>query len=194
MKIIHIDTGMVWRGGQRQVLTLHRGLINHGAESILLCNKQGKLYEKCTEEETDFYDGFDFLGEFSRKTRQQIDYLVDTHKPDLIHCHDSHSVTLGTRHYRQLLIFHTRRVSYPINWLSRLFKYRNVNQHICVSKDIQHYMNQFFEHTTTIHSCVDLKRFQSTGIPSVLKKEGEQNILYVGAFTEQKGLRPESCG
>lgn len=188
MKILHIDTGMVWRGGQRQVLTLHRGLLQRDIESILLCNRQGKLHEKCAEEKINSFDGFDFLGELSRETRHQIEQLINTHQPDLIHCHDSHAVTLGTRYHKQLPIFHTRRVSYPIKWLSRLFKYRKVGLHICVSEDIRRYMSQFFEHTTTIHSCVDLNRFQIPVDHTAFEKAGKFNILYVGAFTEQKGI------
>jgi len=60
--------------------------------------------------------------------------------------------------------------------------------HICVSEDIRQYMQQYFNHTTTIHSCIDLSRFDHTPKTSVLKNPGRINILYVGAFTEQKGI------
>ena len=188
MKILHIDTGTAWRGGQRQVLTLHRGLIYRGVDSVLICNFHGELYKKCGNLKQETYDGFEFTGIFSKATRQQIEHLVLTHQPDLIHCHDSHSVALGSRYHNLLPIFHTRRVSYPIKWLSRALKYRNIHQHICVSNDIQHYMSQYFTNTTTIHSCIDLNRFKHTPSTSILKQPKEKNLLYVGAFTNQKGV------
>lgn len=188
MKILHIDTGTVWRGGQRQVLTLHKGLLQNGVDSLLLCNQAGELHQACQKEKTPSCHGFDFQGEFSTKTHNQVKQQVKELKPSIIHCHDSHAVKLGNRFHRTHTLFHTRRVSYPIKFLSRYFKYRNISMHICVSEDIRQYMQQYFDHTTTIHSCIDLSRFDHTPQISVLKNPGRINILYVGAFTEQKGI------
>ena len=188
MKILHIDTGTVWRGGQRQVLTLHRGLIQNGIESLLLCNRAGALYQTCQKENVPACHSFDFYGEFSGETRAQIKQEVEQFTPSIIHCHDSHSVKLGGRFHRTHTLFHTRRVSYPIKFLSRYFKYRNISMHICVSEDIRQYMQQHFDHTTTIHSCVDLSRFDLPSNPSIFNNPGKVNLLYVGAFTEQKGI------
>jgi len=188
MRILHIDTGTVWRGGQRQVLTLHKGLLEQGIESLLLCNQSGALYQTCEVEQNPAFHGFDFHGEYSRKTHKQLKELIEAFNPTIIHCHDSHAVKLGDRFHRYCPLFHTRRVSYPIKFLSRFFKYRNISMHICVSEDIRKYMQQYFPHTTTIHSCIDLNRFNRPSDPDIFNTPGEINLLYVGAFTEQKGI------
>jgi len=188
MRILHIDTGTVWRGGQRQVLTLHNGLLQQGIESLLLCNRTGKLYQTCETEQNPAFHGFDFYGEYSRRTHNQLKQMVEKFSPSIIHCHDSHAVKLGDRFHHSYPLFHTRRVSYPIKFLSRFFKYRNISMHICVSEDIRQYMQQYFAHTTTIHSCIDLSRFDHPSNPAIFSNPGEINLLYVGAFTEQKGI------
>jgi glycosyltransferase involved in cell wall biosynthesis len=60
--------------------------------------------------------------------------------------------------------------------------------HICVSEDIIKYMEQYFKNTVTIHSCVDLNRFSSLSNSNILKNRKKLNVLYVGAFTNQKGV------
>lgn len=187
VKILHIDTGLEWRGGQRQALTLHQGLIRQNIESFFACNKDGELYALC-QKNSNNHSGFEFNGEWSRKTHREIKQIVNEFNPDIIHCHDSHSAAIGSRFHRSHTIFHTRRVSYPIKYLSRYFKYRNIDMHVCVSEEIRQYMAHYFEHTFTIHSCVDLNRFQSRESKQVFKQTKEVNLVYVGAFSTQKGL------
>lgn len=187
MKVLHIDTGRTWRGGQRQAVTLHQGLLSNNIKSYLLTPQDSALHQLRKNDTANIFS-YDYRSPYSLTTYRQINAYIKKIDPDLIHCHDSHAVTLGGRYHRKFPIFHTRRVSYPIKWLSRLFKYRNINMHICVSEDIRRYMNLFFNNTITIHSCVDLSRFQTLPSSSPFNKQGQQNLLYVGAFSEQKGI------
>jgi hypothetical protein len=41
MKILHIDCGLDYRGGQKQAKILHFGLLQNGIESYFLFNKKG---------------------------------------------------------------------------------------------------------------------------------------------------------
>jgi glycosyltransferase involved in cell wall biosynthesis len=49
-------------------------------------------------------------------------------------------------------------------------------------------MKQYFNNTFTIHSCVDIKRFDRVTNKTVFNKNGDINIVYVGAFSNQKGV------
>lgn len=188
MKILHIDTGLEWRGGQRQALTLHQGLLERNIESFFACNKEGQLLRVCQKNEDGNCLGFKFSSEWSRQTYREIKNLIDQFKPDIIHCHDSHAAAIGGRFHRSHILFHTRRVSYPIKRLSRYFKYRNIDAHVCVSEDIRQYMSQYFDCTFTVHSCVDLNRFHKKTVKQVFQQTGSINLVYVGAFSTQKGL------
>ena len=188
MRVLHIDTGLEWRGGQRQALTLHKGLIDKKIESLFICNNSGEAYNLCKKNNEPSFSGFKFESEFSRKTKNEIQNIVEEFKPTIIHCHDSHSAKLGSRFYKYCTIFHTRRVSYPIKFLSRYFKYKNIDAHVCVSEDIRNYMKQYFSNTFTIHSCVDIQRFDKDVNKTIFDKNGDINIVYVGAFSSQKGV------
>jgi len=188
MRVLHIDTGLEWRGGQRQALTLHKGLVDKNIKSLFVCNNSGEVYNLCKKNNELSFAGFKFEGELSRKTKKEIQKIVDEFKPTIIHCHDSHSAKLGSRFHKSCTIFHTRRVSYPIKLLSRYFKYKNIDAHVCVSEDIRSYMKQYFSNTFTIHSCVDIKRFDVVVNEDNFDKDGNINIVYVGAFSHQKGV------
>ena len=49
-------------------------------------------------------------------------------------------------------------------------------------------MKQYFSNTFTIHSCVDIKRFNKVVDKAIFEKNGDINIVYVGAFSSQKGV------
>jgi glycosyltransferase involved in cell wall biosynthesis len=49
-------------------------------------------------------------------------------------------------------------------------------------------MKQYFSNTFTIHSCVDIKRFDRVVNKTIFDKNGDINIVYVGAFSNQKGV------
>ena len=186
LNILHIDTGTNWRGGQRQVLTLHSLLLKKGVKSSLACNKHGKLYEFAKDKKIPRIIGMEYKSQFSYKCHKEINKISAEINPGIVHCHDSHSVSL-VRFLNKPLKFHTRRVSYPINFLSILFKYSSIDVHIGVSNEIRDYMARYFEKSYTIHSCVDKNRFINK--ESYPKFDSKQiNLLFVGAFSTQKGI------
>jgi glycosyltransferase involved in cell wall biosynthesis len=187
VKILHIDTGLSWRGGQRQALILHLGLLKRNIESVIVCNQNGELYKKCIEDNVRGCIGFNYKKTFF-PNKKEIDNILKLDNFSIIHCHDSGSASIGQKFVSKYILFHTRRVSYPINFLSRIFKYNKFSAHVCVSEDIRKYMNKFFKNCHTIHSCVELNRFNKRVNHEVFRKKGDLNFLFVGAFTEQKGI------
>jgi len=50
MPVLHIDTGRTWGGGQQQVLYLHKGLLQQGIPSILVCQRGSPLARRAAAE------------------------------------------------------------------------------------------------------------------------------------------------
>ncbi len=186
MRILHIDTGREWRGGQRQAKILHDGLLANGVESYFLANREGALFQKLDAPNR---IALEYRGEFSPSTHKAAAKVIAEIKPDIIHTHDGHAVILGAWHKKGIKLLETRRVSYPISFLSRLLKYRLVDRHVAVSQDTANYLQRFFPDVSVIHSCIQNSRFHDRSLPSPFEKEeGRIHILFVGAFSTQKGI------
>ncbi len=180
MKIVHIDTGKDFRGGQRQVLILHKGLLKNSIDSFLICNLNGKLFKKFDKNiiPIKFSNNF-YIKELNEKIKQL--------NPDIVHCHDSKSLNYFIFKKKSFKLIETRRVSYPIGKLSLKFKYSKCDFHVSVSEEIEKYLRKFFKNVITIHSCIEFERFNKE-FENPLKGNFEKNILFVGAFSKQKGL------
>lgn len=185
MKILHVDGGKEWRGGQKQVHLLHKGLLEQGFQSYLACNKQGELY---TQSHASLQNciGWNFTGKRSSSTKKDLQAIVNHIQPDIIHFHDSLSINYSK--VGDCFKMATRRVSYPIKWFSRVTKYSKIDLHVGVSKTITNYMNKYFKNCATIHSSIDLKYFSESSSKGLLKHKSDFNILYVGAYSKQKGI------
>ena len=185
MRILHVDGGKEWRGGQKQVFLLHEGLLKLGIESFLVCNKEGELYEQVHPKLSNCL-GWNFTGKRSSKTKKDLKSIIDHVKPDIIHYHDSLSINYTS--VGDALKVATRRVSYPIKWLSRLTKYKNIDLHVGVSQTITNYMSKYFPNCKTRHSSIDLNYFKNSQSLNQFKNKSEYNILFVGAYSKQKGI------
>ena len=126
LRIGHVDTGLVLRGGQRQLLLLAHGLGARGHSQLIACPEESDLYRRATA------DGFEVLGlpqnDFRHilgirqlRRRLQQDHLM------LLHAHDgvgqtvSWLASLGTGVRRVA----SRRVTYlPKRRLDYCLKYR----------------------------------------------------------------------
>ncbi len=96
MRILHLDSGREMRGGQWQVLRLHRGLLRAGHESVLLARKDSPLAALARREGLPVeVTGSVWLGF------------------DLIHAHDAHSHTRAALFARVPLVV-SRRVGFAV--------------------------------------------------------------------------------
>jgi glycosyltransferase involved in cell wall biosynthesis len=112
LRILHIDTGKEWRGGQRQAFFLHEGLINHGYESRMVCHSDGELVKK-----VDNPYPLNFKSEVDPVYIFKLLKIIKEYKPDIIHSHDSHSLTpciFASKLNSSFHLVHTRRVDFPL--------------------------------------------------------------------------------
>lgn len=134
MKILHIDTGNGWRGGQQQAFWLMEGLRERGLEQALAAPKVSPLSERASKERLDVVALSSPANSLANaRTIRRI-----AGQFDLLHAHDSHGHSLawlagiakGNR-FRPALVV-SRRVAFPIGKLGAA-KYRAAAAYIAVS-------------------------------------------------------------
>jgi L-malate glycosyltransferase len=141
LTIGHIDSESTWRGGQKQVIELIRGLEARGQKNILFCQPDSKISEHAAAYgiESVFIP---LRGEWDIASAWKIRKHIIEQSIDLVHTHSSHAHMIGllalTRVSGCSLVV-SRRVDFHIkSTLSRLFKYgKRVDRFITVSDAIR---------------------------------------------------------
>ena len=90
MKILHVDTGREWRGGQRQVFFLHQGLTSLGIESLVVAHPKGALYQRLPDPKIPL----PCRGEWDLVAAFRLARILSRVSPDIAHAHDAHAHTL----------------------------------------------------------------------------------------------------
>ena len=124
MRILHLDSGREMRGGQWQVLSLHRGLIDDGYDSVLLAPEGSPLLEAAGE------------ADLPRDILRPLRLGLLSRQFDLVHAHDARSHTLAALFSRVPFVV-SRRVAFPIRRspVSR-WKYRRPSLFLAVSRHV----------------------------------------------------------
>jgi glycosyltransferase involved in cell wall biosynthesis len=138
LRILHVDTGKEWRGGQRQALFLHNGLTAHGHESLMVCSPEGELIKRAENTEP-----LSFRSEADPAYILRLLSVIKRFRPDIVHSHDSHSLTpciAASWLNSSFKLVHTRRVDFPLK--KKLFnKYRSSRVNlVAISRAIQSIM------------------------------------------------------
>jgi glycosyltransferase involved in cell wall biosynthesis len=122
VRILHIDTGPVMRGGQYQVLLLLSGLREAGHDSVLLAREGGALAAAAAAQGFSVYPAG--LRELWRRSKQSA----------LVHAHDARGHTLAAIASRRKFVV-SRRVAFPVrrSFLSS-WKYRRAVRFLAVSQ------------------------------------------------------------
>ncbi|MFH1352786.1 MAG: glycosyltransferase [bacterium] len=135
MKVFHIDSEKTFRGGQQQVLYLLEGLRKYGVDNILICPGASPLFQRSygvKKESAAMRSEFDIFSAI------KIAKLINVEKPDILHCHSAHALSVGVmaRFFskQKPKIIASRRVDFRIK--SRM-KYLSADKIIAVSKAIK---------------------------------------------------------
>jgi L-malate glycosyltransferase len=200
MTVLHLDTGLSWRGGQQQVYLLHRGLQQRGVQSRLLA--RGELLGRCQRESLQVSP---LRGRMVWDPRALARVLgAARNLPDrlLIHAHDGRAHALGVvvRAIRPeaRLICH-RRVSYaPGGGASSRWKRRRVDAWIAVSREIADVLEASgveAGRVSVVHSSIEVDSLQAAAAAadhaalraSLAIPVGAPVVGCAAAFTVQKG-------
>jgi len=188
INVLHISSPLTWRGGEQQLMYLHKGLQASGHNSLVFCPNESVLATRLDMEERVVYNkrsGFDLFA------AKQLATYCKANGINLIHAHDAHAhttaVLAATIFRNQCLIVLSRRVDFPIggSWFSR-YKYNHkcIKAILCVSDVILDMVKPkiMAQHLSvaTVHSGVDLDKF--SGITPVnlreeLKIEPEHKLV-----------------
>jgi glycosyltransferase involved in cell wall biosynthesis len=135
VRILHVDSGRDWRGGQNQVWLTASGMAARGHEVTLACRAGSPLGARARAAGLPLRE-LGFGGELSPRTAVAMARILEDVRPDVIQAHDPHALTgcllaMAPRPRRPVVA--TRRVDFvPRSALSRL-KYRMCPRVIAVS-------------------------------------------------------------
>ena len=137
MRVLHIDTGTGWRGGQQQVLWLLQGAGARGLKQSLLAPADSPLAARAQEAGVE-------VTALRLPIRSRANWRVVrelARRCDLVHAHDAHAHTLALAAVRltgrqspPLVV--SRRVGFPIPAAGRL-KYAAASRYLAVSDHVR---------------------------------------------------------
>lgn len=198
LRVLHLDTARSWRGGQQQVLLLHRELGRLGIRSVVLARSGGELAARLDELTGGAAPtlGYPWSPLTLRAVRRAL------RRVHVVHAHDARAagiaVAAGGPGRRSPLLCH-RRVSYPLHAgpLHRL-KYRRVARWIAVGQGVQRVLVEAGIPPASIHvvpSAIDLDGFrQAAAVADPRRLRGELGLAeddrvvgLTGALEIQKG-------
>ncbi|HEY7192463.1 MAG TPA: glycosyltransferase [Gemmatimonadales bacterium] len=134
MRVLQVDSGRDWRGGQHQVWLLCRELARHGDVAQALVTKQGsELAQRATAA------GIEVLGTtwdigLDPRAWWRLRRTIAAFRPDIIHVHDSHSLALAATVASGRTMVATRRVEFRIG---RFGAWRRPDRIIAVSEAVK---------------------------------------------------------
>lgn len=199
-RVIHLDDGRSWRGGQHQVFLLAGELAARGVAQRLVTPPGAPLGDRARLLGIDVVE-FEFGSELDWFGPRRLAERLAPFAPNIVHAHTGHAHALALRVGRRLgaRVVSTRRVDFAIgrNYFSRR-KYRAAGQHfIAISEAVRRVL---------IDGGVDPARIDvvRSGVPEVPAAEiiardevrrslgigpEEIAIVNIGALTDHKGQR-----
>ena len=146
MKVLHIDTGKEWRGGQQQVLYLTRGLEERGVTSVVITPHGSTLARKLHAQNLPVIE-IPYRTHYAPRTVRAVQRILADRTWNVLHMHSSHAHTLGflslrlppPRAFPKPIFVISRRVDFVPHRdpLTRL-KYTATNQYfVCVSEAVR---------------------------------------------------------
>jgi glycosyltransferase involved in cell wall biosynthesis len=190
MKIMHIDTGMEWRGGQSQAMMLMEGLKYYKCDTMLIAKKGSMISERarkagleCAEIPARF--------EADLPSALRIAQIKSQQQPTFLHAHTPHGLglaILASKIGSRVPILYTRRVSFPIpKHLANKWKLKQAARIIAVSSAVARQLLAAGVSSEKIHiinSAVDTDKFKYQG-PNLAKPF---SIAVLGAIEKEKGI------
>lgn len=196
MKIVHVDSHVPWRGGEQQVLYLTRLLQAWGHESLVVCPPHSILYQRAQEAG---------VPTMALRMRHEVDVVaawqlgnyLRRQRVDILHMHAPHAHTIGllastvAPKVRKVV---SRRVDFaPIrNWFNR-WKYTRADVcYLAVSEAVRRVLiagGVPAYKVQTVHSGIDLHRFDDVSMAPLPFPVGTRVIGTVGHLAGHKGHR-----
>jgi glycosyltransferase involved in cell wall biosynthesis len=140
-RILHVDSGRSWRGGQRQVFLLSTGLHDMGYRTLVVAPAGSPLIRRAERAGLPTYR-LTLRGEWDLRSARELRAVAAEWKADVVHAHDarSHSIArialIGKRKTRLVV---TRRVAYPPKQVRLKYRY-GIDAFIAISHAVRQVM------------------------------------------------------
>lgn len=140
-RIMHVDSGRSWRGGQRQVFLLATGLHDRGYRTLVVAPAGSPLIHRAERAGLPTYR-LTLRGEWDIRRARELRAVAKEWRADVVHAHDarSHSIALLAQLFkRKARLVVTRRVAFPPRRV-RLKYGRRVDAFIAISEAVRQAM------------------------------------------------------
>ncbi len=191
MNILHISSQKNIRGGERQVQLLIHGLKNKGHKNYLICHKLGKIRDLTKDDVEAIFSHRKGIFRLFKYT-QLLSKICQKHNIDVIHAHDSygHTMAYASHKLNKKLptTIVTRNLALPIKRRSvRKYNHPGISKIICVSNAVKKALAPKIKNDNRL-----LVIPAGIKLPDASLRQPPTppyTILYVAAFTEEKGHR-----
>jgi L-malate glycosyltransferase len=136
MRVLHVDAGREWRGGQNQVQLTVSGMRGRGHEVILAARRGGALAVRARAAGLLVHE-IPFGSELSLPAAAATARVLEAVRPQIVQAHDPHALTaclLAGALRPRVPIVATRRVDFPPRAFPSRLKYRMCGRVIAVSR------------------------------------------------------------
>jgi glycosyltransferase involved in cell wall biosynthesis len=189
--VVHVASGREWRGGQRQVLLLSKGLAAiPGVYTSVVTGTGTILAERLTAAKVTVHGVTWSMGLDPRVVASLLGELTPG---TIVHAHDSHAHTLADAaiRIRKARMVVTRRVDFPIRQAAR---WRRVERAIALSTPVRDRLlavGVAAERITILPPAVDLEMLDPlppwpAAVP--MRANGSRFVVCVAALTPEKGI------
>lgn len=185
-RVVHIDLGLEYRGGQRQVLYLATEQLKTHYDVLLACPHHAPLAQLVRSQG---------LAHLSLPSRYGLDprnlhALLRMLQPgDIVHTHEARAASLGAMTFLSWKMYsaapvhlvHTRRVSYALGHAWSRWKYQQ--GHVaCVSREVEDVVRHAgVRQTSVIPSAIAVERYTAR------RTNNNGRVGIIGALSPQKG-------
>lgn len=188
-RVLHVNSELAWRGGERQVELLTQYSSNQ-VHSIIACDPKGALHRRLSGKHE--VSNLTIRNGFDLKAALRLKKLAK--KADLIHCHTPKAQSIAI--LAKLLgckkrVLCTKRTSFPIgnNFFSKL-KYQKTDQLVCVSQASADVLQNQLPNVDiiVIHSAIE--RTESVApidLETLIPQTKNRTVIgYVAAISQEK--------
>lgn len=134
MRVLQVDSGREWRGGQNQVSLLCRELARESGIELALVTKQGsELAQRAAANGVTVHGTAWEIG-LDPRAWWHLRRTIAAFQPDIIHVHDSHALTLAATVAMGRTMVATRRVEFHIG---RFGQWRRPDRIIAISEAVK---------------------------------------------------------
>lgn len=134
MRVLHVDSGREWRGGQQQVWLLCRELARHADVEQTLVTRLGSELARRVAADGGQVQGTAWEIGLDPRAWWQLRRAIFSFQPDVIHAHDSHALTLAATVAMDRTLIATRRVDFHVG---RFGAWRRPDRIIAVSAAVK---------------------------------------------------------